>query len=208
MYTREQKAFLAAVKNKVKIFFDQYPAPGHEFGHALRVAKNAWYIATEERAKNVLLCELSGILHDIGRVPEHFQPNGKTKTHQEWSYELLREWFRDDQVFDFLTTKEKLEVLYAVRNHWNNEANKYDTAWVLRDADKLDAMGAVGINRGRDFNGSDVKRWGVGLRNTMEMTLWFRTTTAKRIMKEKKLVEPIVRYYKRFLREGILPVEL
>lgn len=207
-YTNAQKKFVAAVKKKVKDFFEEYPAPGHEFGHARRVAERANDIALREGARSVFLCELAGWLHDIGRVPERFAKGGKKQSHHEWSYQLLRDWFRDDQLFDALSKKEKLELLYAVRYHWNNMANKYDTAWILRDADKLDALGNIGLKRARDSYGLNEKLWNLGLRFVLEYPHWLRTDTAKKILQTERLVEPILRYYKKFLRERIKKVEL
>src|SRR3989344_1501807 len=94
-YTKDQKMFVAAVKKKVQVFFAKYPAPGHEFGHAVRVAAWSRRIALAEHARHPVLCEVAGLFHDIGRVPEHFKKKGKEKTHHEWSYQLLRDWFRD-----------------------------------------------------------------------------------------------------------------
>ena len=209
LYTKQQQQFLKAVSHKVEQFFAIQPeVGGHEFDHARRVAAYARQIAAAEQARSPWLCEMAGLLHDIGRVTEFFSKHGKTKSHHEWSYLMLREWFREEHLFDRLTDAEKRELLYVVRYHWNNEADKYDTAWILRDADKLDALGTVGLKRAADFYGNDEKLWNIGLRFTHEMTMWIRTPTTKRIMKERHLLEPITRYYQKFLRERIEPVEL
>ena len=44
-----------------------------------------------------------------------------------------------------LKKAEKLVVLYAVRYHWNDAADKYKEAIILRDADKLDIYGVKRI---------------------------------------------------------------
>lgn len=207
MYTKEQQKLLNYTRKKVQDLFRKYPTPAHGFDHAERVAKNARKIAAAEKARGVFLCELSAWLHDIGRVTEHYA-KGNKKSHHELSYEMLRGWFKKDRMFDMLTKPQKLELLYAVRYHWNNVADKYDTAWILRDADKLDILGKVGLERSKVFYAGDDQKLNMGLRYAVETLYWFHTRTAQKWVQEKQLIKPILVFYKKYLKSKIKPVKL
>lgn len=205
MHSQEQKKLIAHVRSRVKKLFKEYPVKAHGFDHAVRVSKWAVIIAKSERV-DVFLPEVAALLHDIGRVPEELP--GNTKRHYELSYEMCREWFREDKVFDVLSKKEKLSILYALRYHWNDAANKYKIAWVLRDADKLDALGSIGLKRSVDFWGEYKEKVIQDLRFKGDIVMNLRSKKAISIMKNKKLFEPIRHYFHNILRKQIEPVEL
>ncbi len=205
MYTQKQKRIIAHVRAKVKALFVKYPIKAHGFDHALRVSKWAVIVATAEK-NNVFLAELSGLLHDIGRATENLP--GNTKQHHELSYDMCREWFKEDKIFNFLSRAEKLIILYAVRYHWNEAADKYKIAWILRDADKLDAFGAIGLKRTIEFFNKDEKIIMHDLRLRYEMFHNIRSKKGQQIMKSQHLFEPIRRYQYRILKSKIKPVEL
>lgn len=206
-YTTQQQNLLHYTRKKVRDLFKKYPVPGHDFEHSRRVAENAQKIAKSEHARNIFLCELSGWLHDIGRVAEQ-HTKGNKKTHHELSYEMLREWLRKDDVFDALTKQEKLELLYAVRYHWNNFADKYDTAWILRDADKLDVFGKIGLKRTLEFYTGSDEKLNMGLRYAFEILYFFRTKTARKIMEKEQLLKPMLNFYRKYLKSKIKLVKL
>lgn len=205
MYNKNQKNLLGYVRLKVKNLFKAHPVKAHGFDHAQRVSKWAVIIAKSERV-DVFLSEVAALLHDIGRIPEELP--GNTKRHHELSYEMCREWFREDKVFDVLSKKEKLSILYALRYHWNDAANKYKIAWVLRDADKLDALGSIGLKRSIDFLGKSKEKVMQDLRFKGDIVMNLRSQKAISIMKNKKLFEPIRHYFHNVLRKQIEPVEL
>ncbi len=206
LYTKEQQAMLAGLQVMLQDFFGNAD-PGHGFDHAERVAARSKHIAGQEQARSVWLCELAGLLHDVGRVPEHLG-KAQGRAHHELSYELLQEWFRTDQIFLTLTTEEKLELLYTVRYHGNDEANQYDTAWILRDADKLDMLGQVGVDRTIASHPGDLDAQNFSLRLRFQAAYYIHTATAKKIIEDEKLFEPIIRYQREILRQKIKPVSL
>ncbi|MBI2037787.1 MAG: HD domain-containing protein [Candidatus Magasanikbacteria bacterium] len=205
MYTKEQKKLVSYVRVRVKELMNQYPAKAHGFDHAKRVAKWAVLIATAEHA-NIFLSEISAWLHDIGRVREEFF--GHKKRHHELSYEMCREWFREDKRFDALSKEEKLQILYALRYHWNDMANDYAVAWILRDADKLDGFGKLGLKRSLDFFEGDEGKIEVDLRLRYHTLYNLRSRQAKKIVQEKNMLEPVEKYFKKWLKEKIEPVAL
>jgi HD superfamily phosphodiesterase len=206
-YSEEQKKLLRHVRQKVDALFAEYPVTAHGMEHVARVAVHAKDIAITEQARSVFLCELAGYLHDIGRVPEHYDATKKGERHHALSYEMLREWFREDTAFDILSEEEKLELLYAVKYHWNDAADQYDTAIILRDADKLDALGSFGVERSVAFYGTD-KELEMGLRLCYAMIPWLRTDAAKARAKQMDAFEPLAKESRRLLAAQIEPVTL
>ncbi len=205
MYSQEQKRLLTHVRAMVKKLFAEHPVKAHGFDHAERVANWAVMIAKAEGA-NIFLSEIAAWLHDIGRVREEFF--GHKKRHHELSYEMCQEWFREDNKFDFLSKAEKLQILYALRYHWNDEANDYVIAWVLRDADKLDGFGKKGLKRSLDFFGNDEQKIDLDLRLHYHALAHLRSSVAKKIIKEEKMLGPLQKYYRKLLQEKIERVEL
>lgn len=115
--------------------------PAHDFSHILRVCKNARIIGREEDADMQVLL-LASLLHDAGSEKEHRpgsdEPEGQGKKAAEAFLEAigLDEGARD-------------RVLYAVDVHRYSRGIFPVTleARILQDADRLDALGAIGIAR-------------------------------------------------------------
>ncbi len=206
MYTQAQKQLLRYARTMVKKMMEESPVPAHGFDHALRVSKWAVIIAKAEGA-SIFLSELTSLLHDVGRIPEHYTA-GNTKRHHELSYEICQKFFRQDKNFDILSKQEKISVLYALRYHWNNMADKYQVAWILRDADKLDAFGKIGLKRMLEFANYDEKKILTDLRNRADMWLHIRTKTAQDIFKKKNLFSPLLKYQQKILKSKIENIQL
>lgn len=200
MYTSVQEQFLAHIKEKTKQWFEQFPVAAHNFDHAERVADYAMRIASQEKG-NVFLCEVAAILHDIGRVPEKY--DGRKERHHELSYELLKKWFAEDSAFDILNQEEKIEVLYALRYHWCDAADDFETAIILRDADKLDLLGEKGMERAREWAEEKNETLNHHVYGKFYCFYWLRKETSKRIADQEQLMKPIDEYYINFLRQEI-----
>src|SRR3989338_4915450 len=206
-YTIEQAEFLHYTQEKLGKIYDTHPVPAHSYDHVARVARWAREIATGEKARSVFLCELAGWLHDIGHTRMQSGELGE-RNHHELSYETLKELFYDDIRFVILTEAEKRELLYAVRYHWNNFADDYDTAWILRDADKLDLFGDIGVRRSLEFRGSDSKKLNLDMRLKYDSYYWIRTKTARTIVENEKLMKPVDEFYAEMLREKVEVITL
>jgi len=180
-YTNEQQNLLNHVILKVKKLFEDYSDPAHGIDHIERVVNGVNKIIKREEVNNPFLCELSAWFHDIGRTLED-NPGESSRKHHELSYELLNKWFEDDNSFDILSKEEKKELLYSVRYHWNDVADKYDTAWILRDADKIDLFGDVGLERVWKLFKDNDYAWDQHLRNIFSCYYFLRTKTAKQIV--------------------------
>ena len=117
----------------------------HGWPHVIRVLHLAEKIAKMENA-NIYIVRTSALLHDIGRMYEMRQ----NKNHAIISAEMAKD------LLDSLNVCENCveEVVHAIKAHSFSLGIEPKTieAKVLSDADKLDALGAVGIIRAIMFN--------------------------------------------------------
>ena len=117
----------------------------HGWPHVMRVLHLAEKLAKMEKA-NIYIVRTSALLHDIGRLYEKEQNENHALISARMAKELL----------DSLNVCENCveEVIHAIKAHSFSLGVKPKTieAKVLSDADKLDAMGAVGIIRAVMFN--------------------------------------------------------
>lgn len=112
---------------------------GHGYPHVDRVRRWAVCIAGEEGYKRLDLVEAAALLHDIGLayVEERSQ-------HGQVGAEVAAGYLREQGLFP----EAEIEVIAeAVRCHSAPEGGGGALGDILRDADKLDAFGAVGIVR-------------------------------------------------------------
>lgn len=203
-YSTQQKQILSYTQTKARDFMLSAPVPGHGFDHVMRVTQWAKKIAVGEHA-NLFLCEMAGLLHDVGRVWEEKYPQ---KTHHEASYEICQQWFREDGVLKKLSKQEKLILLYSVRYHWNNTADKYVEAIILRDADKLDLFGKIGLKRNAEYLRHDEKKIMMHMRYRVDDMFWLRTKVARGFFKKYNMFEPVYKYTAQRLKKQIKPVSL
>jgi uncharacterized protein len=121
---------------------------GHDWFHIERVWKLAKRIAKEEQGVDLLVVELAALLHDIADWKFY---EGDLEAGPKAAREWLEKNLLDNQII--------LKVEDIVRNISFKGANvklKIDTieGKIVFDADKLDAIGAIGIARCFAFGGS------------------------------------------------------
>ena len=119
---------------------------GHDWFHIARVYKNAKLIAAEENC-DVLLVEISALLHDIADAKFH---DGDENIALEISRNFLETQNCSEKFIE--------DVLYMIKNisFKNREeiGNEIPVELqILQDADRLDAIGAIGIARTFHFGG-------------------------------------------------------
>ena len=98
--------------------------------------------------------------------------------------------------------------MYAVRYHWNDEACEFASAYILRDADKLDGLGEIGLERSRIYKGDNLAEFFMDIRLRYEWIYHIKTDTAKRLFAEHHLGEPFETERAKILNAAIEPVEL
>lgn len=110
----------------------------HDMDHIYRVLNFALYIAEQEPSVDYDVLIASALLHDIGR-------DGENGGHNVTGAEMARAFLKE---IDF--PEEKIEGVYhAIITHSNgmNGEQKTIEAKILYDADKLEAIGVMGIAR-------------------------------------------------------------
>lgn len=117
---------------------------GHDWSHVERVWKMAKRIGIEEKA-DMFIVEMAALLHDIADWKFHGEGTGELKA---------RTWMEAIGV-----KKEDIEnVVHVVENisfKGSGEKEKMSTleGKIVQDADRLDALGAIGIARAMTFAG-------------------------------------------------------
>jgi len=115
----------------------------HGWGHILRVVDLCEEIAHEELCDGNLL-QAAALLHDVGRGIEK-EPVNQGKHHAELSEELAIPFLAEIGI----DSEEIGAIINCIRGHSFSAgaAPEGIEAQILSDADKLDAMGAIGIYR-------------------------------------------------------------
>ena len=128
-----------SIKNEVEKIMDNDSA--HDFEHIMRVYKNAQKLCKEEKGnQKLILC--AALLHDIVSYPKSDKRSKLSSIHSaKKSEQILKK-------YDF--TKEEIAIISnAIRDHSFSQ-NKVPATLegkILQDADRLDAIGAIGIAR-------------------------------------------------------------
>ena len=123
-------------------------ASGHDFDHTLRVFRMATRIAKEEGA-DLLTVQLAALLHD---VDDH-------KLSPETSEGKLRAAeFLHRHNIDRERTAHILTIIDSISFSANKGAPESIEGKCVQDADRLDAIGAIGIARTFAFGGSRGRR--------------------------------------------------
>jgi uncharacterized protein len=119
---------------------------GHDWWHIDRVRRNALRIAREERA-DCHIVELAALLHDIADWKFHYgDETAGPRAAREWLSSLLVERVIVDEVCDIIS-----QVSFkgaGVETTMPTLEGK-----CVQDADRLDAIGAIGIARAFAFGG-------------------------------------------------------
>ncbi|TLX96318.1 MAG: HD domain-containing protein [Thaumarchaeota archaeon] len=121
----------------------------HDFGHIVRVYKNAQTIARKEKA-NMKLVLAAALLHDIVWYPKS-DPRSKTS-----SVSGAKEAKRILKRYRYSVDEIKI-ITEAIRDHSFSRGVIPQTleGKILQDADRLDAIGAIGIARVFSVGGTE-----------------------------------------------------
>lgn len=138
---------LEQLKKEVKRKMSNDPA--HDFDHIMRVYKNAEKLARREKANSKLVLS-AALLHDIVKYPKSDKRSKKSSSESaiEARKILTKHGFSNSDI--------KI-IEDAIRDH-SFSKNKTPTTLegkILQDADRLDAIGAIGIARAFAVSGSE-----------------------------------------------------
>ena len=113
-------------------------ATGHDWWHVYRVNKLARTICESENDADSFIVSLAALLHDIA---DHKFHNGDHTVGEKVS----RDWLSNQDV-DTETIKEVLHCI-SVCSYSNGLHPESKEAEIVQDADRLDALGAIGLAR-------------------------------------------------------------
>ncbi len=115
--------------------------PAHDFSHITRVYRNAQIIGEREGADMQVLL-WAALLHDAGSESKHSEGAAESESP---SLKMAEDFLKKKGLPEDVRRK----VLYAVEVHRFSKGILPDTleARILQDADRLDALGAIGIAR-------------------------------------------------------------
>jgi len=121
---------------------------GHDWFHVERVFKNTLLIAKEEKV-NLTVVSLAALLHDIADSKFH---NGN----EEIGPKIAERFLIDENVPQEIITH-VVEIIknMSFKNSFGKNENKFSSIElkVVQDADRLDAIGAIGIARCFNYGG-------------------------------------------------------
>ncbi|GGA26785.1 HD domain-containing protein [Psychrobacillus lasiicapitis] len=127
----------------VKEVYKHFDA-SHDFQHIERVRKNAFEIAASEPTADLEIIELAVLLHDVS----------------DPKYATVEEKQEEDRIIKQLSlpTERVIQLKTLIKsisfNGGNETAADSIEAQIVRDADRLDAIGAVGIARTFAYGGA------------------------------------------------------
>ena len=125
----------------------------HGFMHVERVLKLSSEIGTVLNA-NLPVIKIAALLHDVGRF---LKKNDEVRNHAEISANIAENFIMKNN-FN-IAIKDVENILHSIRAHsFSNDLEpKTLEAKILSDADKLDAIGAIGLYRTIGFT---IKNYG------------------------------------------------
>ncbi|MFL6344207.1 MAG: HD domain-containing protein [Nitrososphaeraceae archaeon] len=126
-------------------------SPAHDFQHISRVYKNAELISKQEESVDLDIVLAAALLHDLVVYPKG---SSKTINSADDSAEIAKKILLEYKNYP----REKIEkVADAIRTHSYSKKLIPRTleGKILQDADRLDAIGAIGIARTFSVGGSE-----------------------------------------------------
>jgi uncharacterized protein len=136
---------------------------GHDWYHIERVRKNALYIAEKEQRGDLFIIEMAALLHDI--------PDEKLNASKEAGAKKLSDFLQVLEIQEADKTRIN-EIIYSVSFKGGIKTELLSPeAEIVQDADRLDAIGAVGIARAFAYGGKKGQAiYDPGLETRNEMT--------------------------------------
>ena len=120
----------------------QHDSSGHDWYHICRVTKLARKIALQEKA-DVFICEIAALLHDIADEKLNESKEAGLQKVENWLTQNGANKETTDQVMEIIST-----LSYSAEKQMQTLEGK-----VVQDADRLDALGAIGIARTFAYSG-------------------------------------------------------
>ncbi len=137
---------------------------GHDWWHIQRVYNNARHIATQENA-DMLIVELGALLHDIADSKFH---GGDENIGPQKARLFLQSLPVDEPIISHVE-----KIIRNISFKGGNEQATFASSELhaVQDADRLDALGAIGIARAFNYGGfKNRELYNPGIRPNLNMT--------------------------------------
>lgn len=144
MYDEHKTEIIEAAKQYAEKIFKE-DCSGHDFFHTMRVYRTATYIAEQERA-DMFIVQLAALLHDV----DDRKPSPETHINKARAVSFMKSHMVGDEVCKAVVTIIE-HVSYAGKNAVPPSSIE---GKCVQDADRLDAIGAIGIARAFAYGGS------------------------------------------------------
>ena len=169
---------------------------GHDFDHSMRVYKNAMKIAEKEKGCDLKIVALAALLHD---ADDHKLFN--TENNANACSFLKEHGISDDDI-------EKICTAINSVSFSKNKGKKPGTleGMIVQDADRLDAMGAIGIARTFAYGGEHGRSLEDSVQHFYDKLLLLKdglnTDTAKEMAEKRHAY--LIGFLKELKEEGAL----
>ncbi len=136
------------IENTIKFVKERLKSAegGHDWFHIERVLNNSRLIAKGEKA-DIEIVELGALLHDIADSKFH---NGDETVGPKVASDFLRSQQASEEVIDHV-----IKIIENISFKGGNVKQKFTSPElaIVQDADRLDALGAIGIARAFNYGG-------------------------------------------------------
>ena len=142
------KSLLERAEEKVKAFL-QEDSSGHDWWHIHRVVQLALRLSANYPEANKEVVHLAALMHDVGDYKLH---NGNEDKAKEFLHQMLDELQCPAQMRTLV-----LQIIdeMSFRGGINKTPPSTVEGKIVQDADRLDAIGAIGIGRAFAFGGAN-----------------------------------------------------
>ncbi len=175
----------------------------HGFLHVERVLNLCLQIGKRLNA-NLFILEIAVLLHDIGR--KNRSKTTSIKNHAELSAEMAFNFL--DSCDLKLSKKDFDNIIHCIRSHsFSNNSNPQTLeAKILSDADKLDALGAIGLYRTIGFTIKNKGNLNDLIKHLREKIIKLKDTLLLDISRKiaRKRHEIVLDFYKQIKNEADL----
>lgn len=137
---------IAKIKSIVKDHFNEDPT-GHDWHHIERVYKMACFIQSKEGGDRQII-ELAALLHDIS---DHKMNGGLLNEGGKVAYKILIENGSD---LELASRVKEIVDSVSFKGSKVKDSTTSIEAKIVQDADRLDAIGAIGIARAFAYGGN------------------------------------------------------
>jgi len=142
---KQHQELINNTKNFVKQTLEKAEA-GHDYWHILRVLKLSEKIANQEGG-NFLIIHLGALLHDIADAKFH---NGDETIGPKIAKDFLQGQNVSDDIIEHIV---KIIENISFKNSFSGQKFTSKELEIIQDADRLDAIGAIGIARAFIYGG-------------------------------------------------------